>query len=317
MYFSPSGLLNQISFSAIANNKQPIILRNQLVQLSSTSKLTHKELPIRTSTTLLIGGINYDYNMDEKEEQLISENDKSTFFKNSALMNIRGTKNRGESWTYLKGTLNEIESLTSLFQENSTEITILKGDEASEATFKELSGNSPNLIHIATHGFFYENRVSQFSNLSDLSLEDHYRLASDPLLRSGLIMAGANYSWKKGHNPPNAQEDGILTAHEISNLDLSNTDLVVLSACETGLGDIEGSEGVYGLQRAFKMAGVDHLIMSLWKVPDEETAIFMKTFYNNWLKGSSIRDAFTISQRQLSKSYYNEPSKWAAFVLFE
>ena len=104
---------------------------------------------------------------------------------------------------------------------------------------------------------------------------------------------------------------------EISNLDLSNTDLVVLSACETGLGDIEGSEGVYGLQRAFKMAGVDIVVMSLWGVPDKETTEFMEHFYSNWLGGMKLRDAFNQTQRSMANRYKNAPEKWAAFVLFE
>ena len=104
---------------------------------------------------------------------------------------------------------------------------------------------------------------------------------------------------------------------EIANLDLLNTSVVVLSACDTGLGDINGSEGVYGLQRAFKMAGVNIIIMSLWEVPDKETAIFMKEFYKNWMEAGDIRMAFIKTQRILAVKFKNEPYKWAAFVLFE
>ena len=136
------------------------------------------------------------------------------------------------------------------------------------------------------------------------------------LLRSGLIFSGANYAWQNGSNPYE-EEDGVLTALEISNLDLSNTDLVVLSACETGLGDIEGSEGVYGLQRAFKMAGVDLIMMSLWEVPDKETSEFMNVFYTNWLSGQEVRTAFRNAQLEMSTIYKDHPEKWAAFVLFE
>jgi CHAT domain-containing protein len=136
------------------------------------------------------------------------------------------------------------------------------------------------------------------------------------LMRSGLVLAGANYAWKNGSNPYE-KDDGILTAYEISNLNLMKTDLVVLSACETGLGDIEGSEGVYGLQRAFRMAGVEKIIMSLWQVPDKETVEFMETFYTNWLGGEEIREAFNNTQKEMSKKYKEEPEKWAAFVLLE
>ena len=114
---------------------------------------------------------------------------------------------------------------------------------------------------------------------------------------------------------PLNMEDGILTAKEISNLNLSNTKLVVLSACETGLGDVKGSEGVYGLQRAFKMAGVDYIIMSLWKVPDKETTEMMELFYNEMLDGLLISEAFRNAQNQMKQKY--SPYYWAAFVLVE
>jgi len=119
--------------------------------------------------------------------------------------------------------------------------------------------------------------------------------------------------WSK----PKCKRRWYLTAMEISNIDLSNTDMIVLSACETGLGDIDGSEGVYGLQRAFKMAGINIIVMSLWQVPDIETSEFMKLFYNNLLSGEEIRIAFINAQRTMQEKYKNEPLKWAAFVLFE
>ena len=114
---------------------------------------------------------------------------------------------------------------------------------------------------------------------------------------------------------PENIDDGILTAYEVSNTYLPNTKLVVLSACETGLGDIKGSEGVFGLQRAFKMAGVEYIIMSLWKVPDAETVEFMETFYEKWFSGTTIEEAFRFTQTSMKIKYPNQPYKWAAFVL--
>ncbi|HRF17628.1 MAG TPA: CHAT domain-containing protein, partial [Chitinophagaceae bacterium] len=137
---------------------------------------------------------------------------------------------------------------------------------------------------------------------------------NDPLLRSGLILSGGNYAWS-GKAPIEGVEDGIATAYEISQLNLSNTELVVLSACETALGDVKGSEGVFGLQRAFKMAGVKKMIVSLWQVPDKETAELMTSFYNYWLKGKTIEQAFAQAQSDMRKKY--SPYYWAAFVLVE
>ncbi|MDZ4808081.1 MAG: CHAT domain-containing protein, partial [Bacteroidota bacterium] len=144
--------------------------------------------------------------------------------------------------------------------------------------------------------------------------ENSYTLADDPLLRSGLIFAGGNYAWS-GKTPIEGIEDGIATAYEISQLNLSNTELVVLSACETALGDVKGSEGVFGLQRAFKMAGVKKMIVSLWQVPDKETAELMISFYTYWMNGKSINEAFTQAQADMRKKY--SPFYWAAFVLVE
>ena len=137
------------------------------------------------------------------------------------------------------------------------------------------------------------------------------------MIRSGLLLAGANKGWSAGGSKPSGQEDGILTAYEISQLNLKNTELVVLSACETGLGDISGYEGVYGLQRAFQIAGAKYLILSLWKVPDEQSAVLMNTFYKNWLElKMDIPAAFLAAQKSF-RTQGLAPYLWAGFVLLE
>jgi CHAT domain-containing protein len=135
-------------------------------------------------------------------------------------------------------------------------------------------------------------------------------------MRSGLALAGANAFWRDGQITPNT-EDGILTANEVSLLRLNQTELVVLSACETGLGDLKGSEGVYGLQRTFKMAGVQNILMSLWKIPDKPTRLLVKSFYREYVKpGQTARSAFDEAVRQL-REQYEEPYFWAGFVLVQ
>jgi len=314
IYFSPSGILNQIPFSAISIKKnERLIDKFNLIRLSSTSKISEFESSIQPSDIVFFGGVEYDISRRNNINDSTLLNIKTLEAFKSSNSNLGNSK----SWKYLPGTLTEIESIKSQFENINISSQIFKGESATEEAFKKLDGNSPKIIHIATHGFFYENvkskSVSNAQMLENLSL---YSYAEDPLLRSGLIFAGGNYAWANGINPYE-KEDGVLTAMEISNLDLSNTDLVVLSACETGLGDIEGSEGVYGLQRAFKMAGVDIVVMSLWGVPDKETAEFMEHFYSNWLGGMKLRDAFNQTQRIMANRYNNEPEKWAAFVLFE
>ena len=134
------------------------------------------------------------------------------------------------------------------------------------------------------------------------------------MFRSGLVLAGGNPTWR-GEEPAAAREDGILTAYEIAQLDLSSTQMVVLSACETALGDVQGDEGIIGLQRAFKMAGVKQMIMSLWRVPDIQTMELMTMFYNNWMSGQSPQEALRTTQLKMKEKYH--PFYWAAFVIVE
>ena len=185
-----------------------------------------------------------------------------------------------------------------------------------------------SIIHIATHGFFFPEPESVYDNTTpdtSLAMTRAYRggehamgvfnfiVNKDPLMRSGLVFAGANEVWSKDYM--NDNEDGVLTAQEVAVLDLRRTNLVVLSACETGLGDVKGTEGVYGLQRSFKMAGVKFIIMSLWQVPDAETVEFMEKFYSKLAVTKDIRSSFEETQNEMRKKY--DPFFWAAFVLLE
>jgi CHAT domain-containing protein len=209
-------------------------------------------------------------------------------------------------WAYLEGTKLELERISRLFTSKNREIKARVGFAASEEDFKKQAAETitPNIIHFATHGFFHQN--------TEESAPQSFQMASNPLIRSGLVMAGANRVGF-GQKPYLNFEDGILTAYEISLMNLSNTKLVVLSACETGLGDIQGSEGVYGLQRGFKMAGVEKILMSLWEVPDEQTAELMEKFYTYLLENQPIQTAFAKAQQAMKAQY--PPYYWAGFVL--
>lgn len=136
------------------------------------------------------------------------------------------------------------------------------------------------------------------------------------MMWTGLVFSGGNNAWK-GESIPNGVEDGILTAEEISRLDLSKTDLVVLSACETARGHIDPVEGVWGLQRAFKQAGVKTILMTLWKVPDATTAMFMEEFYKQLLTGMTVRQAVKKAQDYLIANGADDPFYWAPFVVLD
>ena len=213
------------------------------------------------------------------------------------------------SWPQLPGTGEEIDSISKIFSSYKKLVTSFTGVQASEKNLKLLNNQSPSSIFIGTHGFFLPAPQSNRQFAGNVYARD-----ANPLLRSGLILSGGNYAWS-GKKPIDGIEDGVVTAYEISQLNLSNTKLVVLSACETGLGDVNATEGVFGLQRAFKLAGVNKLIVSLWKVPDKETAELMKIFYTQLLAGNSIEKAFATAKAKMRKKY--SPYYWAAFVLVE
>lgn len=192
---------------------------------------------------------------------------------------------------------------------NGVKTKILSNRTATEINFKKaLSHKYNSIVHIATHGYFFPDNPSN-------ELEIFFANHQNPLIRSGLILSGANDNWNN-KKLVDQDRDGILTGEEISYMDLSNVELVVLSACDTGLGDVTNLEGINGLQRAFKLAGANKLIMSLWKVPDKETSEFFKHFYKFLLEDKlSINKAFRETQKVMHKKY--DPYYWASFVLLE
>lgn len=308
IYFSLDGILHQIAFSALVNNdNKRLIALYDLEQVSSSRVITLKRTLPTLDDALLVGGIDYDFNAEGKTKLFSNQPSYAELLASKSNLSEHQLKT---TWPYLKGTATEVGRIHELLNTNSKTSKTLINDDATETELKAINGKSPKVLHIATHGFFFENNIEN----SEENFE--FKNAENPLLRSGLLLAHANYAWRYGSNPYE-RNDGILTALEISNLDLSQTDLVVLSACETGLGDIKGNEGVYGLQRAFKMAGVDLIMMSLWEVPDMETVEFMSSFYELWLENDDIRQAFIETQRKMHNLYPNNPEKWAAFVLIE
>jgi len=178
---------------------------------------------------------------------------------------------------------------------------------ATETNIKAIKGQS--VVHIATHGYFLPDP-------DDLG-ENFAHAAGNPLLRSGLILAGAPDPAKEEKRADlSGNDNGVLTAYEAMNLNLEGTSLLVLSACETGLGEVKAGEGVYGLQRAFQVAGARTLLMSLWKVDDAATQMLMTSFYTNWTKSGNKLTAFKQAQAQLrANPKYKDPYYWGAFVM--
>lgn len=210
----------------------------------------------------------------------------------------------------LPGTKVEIDGVSKILKTGGYQVTQFTQKTANEANLKSIK--APALIHIATHGYFLQDVDNAGGSAFGVNLEN---ANNNPLLRSGLMLAGAS-STVSGKRVPNlgSNDNGILTAYEAMNLNLEGTDLIVLSACETGLGDVKSGEGVYGLQRAFLVAGADALIMSLWKVDDAATQQLMTFFYSNWIKTGNKQKAFKQAQLQLMATR-KDPYFWGAFVM--
>lgn len=319
VYYAPSGILNQIAFNAIMSNDSTYISDiYSLNQVSSTALLLENyETSANIEDIAVFGGINYDATEKEVENE-ISSLKKDEYFASRSLYFIDST--RSDKWTYLPGTLNEINEISDIAANENINVKKYTGINALEEHIKLFNGNeSPSILHIATHGFFFPDPKIDLKKLEMQSFGENNRfsVADNPMNRSGLLFTGCNNAWTSDSLTFN-HEDGILTAYEAGNINLTNTELAVLSACETGLGTIKGSEGVYGLQRAFKQAGAKYILMSLWKVPDKETGEFMTLFYNQYLvEKKDIRSAYYSAQSQMKNLYRTSPYKWAGFVLFE
>lgn len=293
VYYSPTAFLNRVAFAALPVSADSCLADcYDLHQLSTTALLAARGRTGKISSAALFGGINYG-NMPESMTQ-----------------NADGSR---AALSVAFADLTETRAETDTIAENMTAggIAIDKymGDNATEANFYALDGNSPGIIHLATHGFY----ISEKNVESNAFLKNHPGGRYHSMQRSGLAFAGANATWM-GEKKPDGN-DGIMTANELSMLDLSRTDLVVLSACETALGDYS-LEGVYGLQRGFKEAGVRSMILSLWNVNDRATSLFMQDFYRLWLGGRSKHEAFSLAVANL-RATHPSPFFWAAFVLLD
>ena len=312
IYFSPTGQLNLLNHDALLmSNGETFGNHYNLVRLSSTDKILSLDLKGRKyQSAVVYGGILYDLSVADMRE---AANQYNHHGEDQFLLAMRSEDERGH-WNYLPGTKTESQNIYKLLSSNNISTKLLQEKEANEESFKALSGNSPQIIHLSTHGFFLDttDKVKKNPFMNNVG---NYSDKEDKLIRTGVLMAGANNVWC-GKNQVTGIEDGILTADEISRLDLSRTKLVVLSACETAKGQIDEIDGVLGLQRGLKKAGVGSILMSLWKVSDAVTSILMTQFYENIGKGMDSRESLKNAAQKV-KEQYPDPYFWASFVMLD
>ena len=298
IFLSADGVYNKVNIATLydTGKKEYVIEKYSLRLLSNTRELVEKsDEPNPNNTAQIFGYPAYNLNNVVTADA-------------GGVADSEGMRySFGDNVSELPGTLVELNNITAIMDQKAWEYNSFTRDKANEVNIKKLQ--SPKIFHVATHGFFLEDiPVSEDENAGTASRSQRF----NPLMRSGLLFAGSENTIRDEDIP--GDEDGILTAYEAMNLNLDNTDIVIMSACETGLGEVKNGEGVYGLQRAFIVAGAQNLIMSLWKVNDETTQLLMSEFYNQWFSGKSKTDAFNEAILKVKKDFA-KPYYWGAFVI--
>ena len=326
IYFAPSGELHRIGIEYLPLSKtENVSERYSLHRLSSTRQLAISQDETEGKNTVLYGGINYD------EKSNVISTDSSS--REGAV--LRSAYSRAyvdslslrSSFEYLEGTKRETDMIAADMKLHRVPCVYYSGKDGSEESFKHLDGTRPMTMHIATHGFYFtetEAGKTQFARpelelMTDGIQNSGHLIEDKPMTRSGLLFSGCNRAFRH-EQIPEGEEDGILTAQEIAMLDLRGLDLVVLSACQTGLGDVTSGEGVFGLQRGFKKAGAKTILMSLAKVDDEATRILMVDFYKNQMSGKTKNQSLKDAQkylRQVDNGKYDDPKYWASFIMLD
>lgn len=303
VYFAPVGLFNRINFPAMAVSGGAILAdRLELALLGSTRQIVEKKSVQYSppSKALLLGGIDYGTHRAQTSDITKGSNCRWPI----------------DSWKFLASSLDEVESAGRLLSAKNVRTEIISGAAASEQFLRKqcVEGNKLGVLHISSHANYLPGD-DMLSQSGGFFLNIYGTIGTqNPLMRVGIAMSDATDACNPDRQ---VTDDGVLTAYEISLLNLRENLLAVVSACDSGLGDLDPTEGVWGLRRAFRMAGSKYVILSFWKIEETASTDFMKAFYNNWIAGKkSIPEAFSAAQHEL-RSYNPDPRYWAGFVLSE
>ena len=298
IFFSPTGFLNELAFAAFkCEDGNYLSDHYELHQMLSTGNLISlrdkpQETPIRKAT--IVGGVYYSPEQEEEEDEKTER---------GAIVN---------QFAFLPYTKQEVEDVARVMQDHEIEAHTMTGSMPAEQELRKKCQDKPQVLHLSTHGFFIKNVGNEIKENKFLSRFPSSQYAS--MQRSGLAFVDANRTWN-GATDMEENNDGILTANEVAQMDLTSTRLAVLSACQTAVGDYS-LEGVFGMHRGFKQAGVESILASLWNVNDKSTAQLMKSFYQKWLSGTPMQQSLNEAVKELRRDY---PSAfyWAPFVLMD
>lgn len=304
VYYIPSGVMHGIALEALPLSDGTTLGQHyDFVRLTSAREIVnalHSNKINRTAT--LYGGLQYSLDSQKMEEE-------SKVYEKSDLAGLVRSEYGESGFKDLRNTKDEVKKIEKTLVDNGFSVKAYLGSKGNAESFVALDGKSPSIVHIATHGFYYTP--------DEAKDKDFLSGYTDAMSLSGLVFAGGNAAWLGKENVDGVL-GGVLTAKDIANLDFKGTDLLVLSACKTGQGKVT-AEGVFGLQRAFKKAGVGTIIMSLWNVDDKVTSEFMVAFYerltdkaNNWNKRKAFEQTKEIIRKKHPDPYY-----WAAFVMLD
>ena len=316
LYLIPDGSLNVLPFDALVDDNEEYLIESlDLRLISSARDLVLEPLEPVRGEVVIVAGPDYDTDQILQSPQARAVSGKRS---GSVAQGVRmGSGLRGLSFDPLPGAEKEGAIIESVSQEKAREALIFSKQEGEEQQLRALPA-TPEVLHIATHGFFLKEEERLAQRIAGLNRGGANRVpppGDNPLLRAGLAFAGLNA------NAPllgeiDTDNDGVLTAMEVLSLDLVGTQLVVLSACETGLGEIHDGEGVYGLRRSFQEAGVRSVVNSFWEVSDDGTQHLMTEFYNRYLEGMSPRDALREARLEMvNDPRWSSPFYWSAFAL--
>lgn len=325
VYFAAEGKIHTLPIESLPIPGTTTLMseKYKLFRLTSTREIVFRNNNYRKKSIVLYGGLDYNCSVAHMEsnariyKKRISDTPMTRSLDLSSLL-----REATVGLSFLAGSQEEVENIANITEPKQIKTTVFLHDKGTESSFKALNSQKTSLLHIATHGYYYstiDNSVANNNQFGIIAAHDNINISYEDktLLRSGLIMAGAQNILDE-EEIPEGVDDGILTAQEISTLDLRGLDLVTLSACETAKGDITG-DGVFGLQRGFKKAGANSILMSLWKVDDEATCKLMTEFYSNWIeKKMTKHDALEEAKRTVRETKgWEDPKYWAAFILLD